>query len=254
VGALKEQIGMVGRLQNLDRQIARLRAEAEEKPRLVAEERRAVDEARARLAEAEHRVKEAHRAADRKELDVRTKEEAIQKLEGQLNTATSNKVYSELLLNIKSARMDVEKLEESILAMMDDAESLEADLERVRVEVREAEDAFRGAEKGLLAQAQEVEGRLAKKRGIRDLLAKEVDPEVLAVYERVREARKGVGIAGVDVDAEGSHFCTACQMTVTLQDISLAMAGNRLVQCRSCNRILAVEALPVPEGDEADDA
>ena len=248
---LRESLEKLVRLQALDDQVRKLRGELAEKPQLLARERKALDDARAVLAAAETKVKESHKAADRKELDVRTKEDSIKKLEGQLNQATSNKVYSELLLNIKSARMDIEKLEESILAMMDDTEALEADAERARVLVRNAEEEHNEAEKVLRGQAKEVEAKLSAKVAIRDTLAKEVDPDVLVVYDRVREARKGIGITSVEVDAEGSHFCVSCQMEVTLQDISVALAGTKLVQCRTCNRLLFVAG--VPEGNVIDE-
>ena len=57
----------------------------------------------------------------------------------------------------------------------------------------------------------------------------------------------GIGIAMLTVDRDGSHFCAACQMDVPIQEVSLALAGEKLVQCRSCNRILCVEALPAHE-------
>ena len=250
MGAKREHLERLSRLQVLDDQVRRLEAEMNEKPLLVAHERKALDEARAKLAATEKASKDAHMAADRLELDVRTKEEAIKKLDGQLNTATSNKVYSELLLNIRSARADIEKIEEQILARMDDTEALEAEVEKARVVVRNAEDEFRESEKALLAQAKEIGDRLAQRRGMRDLLAKEIDPEVLAVYERVRVSRKGIGIAMLTVDRDGSHFCAACQMDVPIQEVSLALAGEKLVQCRSCNRILCVEALPAHEARE----
>lgn len=250
MGALKEAVERVMRLQALDERIRRFRDELAEKPRLLAHDRKVLEEAKARLAEAEGKVREAHKSADRKELDVRTKEDAIKKLEGQLNTATSNKVYSELLLSIRGARADIEKLEEAILVQMDDAEALEAAAERARVEVRNAEEELREAERAVAVQVTEIEGKLQKKVAIRDLLAKEVDPEVLAVYDRVREARKGIGITAVETDAEGTHFCRSCQMTVTVQDISVALAGNRLVQCRSCNRILFLGDEPPPPPEE----
>lgn len=247
MGSKKEDLERLVRLQALDDQVRKLAAEAEEKPRLVALERKALEEAKARLAEAEKAARESHMAADRLELDVRTKEDAVKKLDGQLNTATSNKVYSELLLNIRSARADIEKIEEQILARMDDTEALEAVVEKARVVVRSAEDEFREAEKTLLAQGAEIRGRLDQRRAIRDVLAKEIDRDVLAVYDRVREARKGLGIATITVDTEGEHFCAACQMTVPIQEISQAMAADRIVQCRSCNRILCVETLPARE-------
>jgi len=244
---VREAIEKVMRLQHLDGQVRRLRDEAEEKPRVLAEERRELEAARARLAAAEGKARDAHKAADRKELDIASREEAILKLEGQLNSATSNKVYSELLLNIRSARADIEKMEEAVLGIMDDTEALEEEAERVRIEVRRAEEAYRAAEAVVTAQVKEVEAKLGGKIGLRDLLAKEIDPEVLSVYERVREARNGVGVTTVEVDAEGSHFCRSCQMEVTVQDVSVAVAGSRLAQCRSCNRILFTgEEPPVP--------
>ena len=244
MGAKSEALEKLIRLQALDEQVRKLRAELDEKPKLIAREKQQLEEARARLAAAEKKARDAHMAADRKELDVRTREAAILKVEGQLNSATSNKVYSDLLLNIRGARADIEKLEDSILGMMDEAEGLEAEVEKVRVEVRNAEDEFREAEKVFLAQSTEVEGRLVQRQGMRDLLAREVDPEVLSTYDRVREARRGIGITTVTVDGEGDHFCSACQMTVTIQDLSVALAAAKVVQCRSCNRILCVEALP----------
>lgn len=253
MGVLRDELERIVRLQVLDSQIRKLRAELEEKPKLIALERKQLEDAKARLAEAERRTRDAHKAADRKELDVRTREDSIKKLEGQLNSATSNKVYSELLLSIKSARMDIEKLEESILAMMDEAEALESEVEKARVELRNAEEEHREADRVLQGQAKEVEEKLGQKQGIRDLLATEVDPEVLTVYDRVREARKGVGVTAVEVDAEGSHFCSSCQMTVTLQDINVALGGAKLVQCRSCNRLLYVETLPAKEAEETQD-
>ena len=207
MGAVTVAVEKLVRLQVMDGRIRKLREELEERPRLLAHDRKRLEEARARLAEAEKRVVDSHKAADRKGLDVRTREESIKKLEGQMNGATSNKVYSELLLNIRSAQADIGKIEESILVHMDEAEALEADAERVRVEVRNAEEEFREAERAVGIQVKDVEGRLQKRVALRTLLASEVEPEVLTLYDRVREARRGIGITMVEVDGEGSHFC-----------------------------------------------
>jgi predicted nucleic acid-binding Zn-ribbon protein len=146
-------------------------------------------------------------------------------------------------------------MEEAILGMMDEAEAVEAEVERARVDLRNHEDGMREAEKVLQGQAKEVEDRLRAKSGMRDLLAREVDPDVLAVYDRVRVSRRGVGLATVTVDAEGAHFCSACQMTVTLQEVSVALSGQKLVQCRSCNRVLFVGTIPAGSGGaEAEEA
>ncbi|MHC4922533.1 MAG: zinc ribbon domain-containing protein [Planctomycetota bacterium] len=241
---MKESVEKLSRLQGMDSQIRRMKMELDEKPKLLAHERQMMDEAKARLAAAEARVLESHKAADRKDLEIGTRKENILKLEGQLNTATSNKVYSDLLLSIRGHKADIEKIEEDILILMDETEALEADVERVRMEVRNAEEEFNEAEKRMKAECDVVQGDLDKKQGVRDLLASEVDAEALDIYDKVRGSRAGIGITGLEVDREGTHFCKACQMNVNLQDVNVALRGKTIVQCRSCDRILFVESLP----------
>ena len=240
---IREIIGRLVRLQALDAQLRKMHAVLEELPSLLSGERADLERVRARLQAAEKKAQDAHRAADRKELDVRTREAEVLKLEGQLNNATSNKVYSDLLLAVKGHQADISRLEEVILGLMDDAEALEGEVEVVRVELRKAEESFRETEKEVSGKIAEVRVKADEKQKIRDLLASEIDPESLNIYDRVREIRNGVGIAGVEADAEGSHFCNACQMTITLQDVSVALTGGRIVQCRSCNRILVTSSL-----------
>jgi predicted nucleic acid-binding Zn-ribbon protein len=83
VGVVKDAIDRLTRLQALDSQIRKFKSELEEKPRLMGAEKKQLDDARAALVEAEKKARDAQKAADRKELDVRTKEDAIKKLEGK---------------------------------------------------------------------------------------------------------------------------------------------------------------------------
>ncbi len=245
---VKESLSSLARLQELDLQLRKLHAEADEKPGLIAHERRLLDEARAALAAAETRARDAHKAADRKELDLRSKEAEIGRLEGQLNSATSNKVYSDLLLSIRGHEAEKGKIEETILAVMDEAEELDAAVDRVRAEARRAEDEFRAAEQVVKAQEAELRERIRQKELVRTALAQEVSAEVLDVYDRIRAIRAGVGLTRVETDGSGEeHFCAACQMQVTLQDVSLALRAEKPVQCKSCQRILHVETIPTRE-------
>jgi predicted nucleic acid-binding Zn-ribbon protein len=246
----RETAEKLSRLQDLDDQVRKLRALAEEKPALVASERKAYETAKAGLAEADRKHKDGLKAADRRELDLKSREADILKLEGQLNTATSNKVYSELMLNIRSARQDVGKIEESILGLMDEAEALGAEVEKARVVVKKAEDEYRAAEKTLQAEAAAIKIQLDQKEAIRAALAKEVEPEALNVYERIRGSRKGIGITRVEAGGENQYYCTTCQMDVTVQDVTIAMRPDKIAQCRSCNRILIIDVVTEREAAE----
>jgi len=238
--AVRDSIPRLLNLMVVDARILEIRKEREEKPAALARERKTVEAARARTAEAEARLKEAQKVAGRRDLDLKSKEADIKKLDGQLNAATSNKVYSELLLSIRAHRADVEKIEEQLLGAMDETEALEQAVEKARVEQRKEEAVLRAAEKEVHAAVAVLDARLAEEDATRRGIVAAVDADILAVYERIRPARKGVAMAGV-VDG----YCRACQMEITIQDITRVMGGERLIQCKSCNRILYMDTVPV---------
>ena len=69
----------------------------------------------------------------------------------------------------------------------------------------------------------------------RDARAAAIPAEVMTVYDKVVLARGASAVAPV---TEG--YCQGCYMTVTTQDVALILKGNKLQQCKTCQRILYV--------------
>jgi hypothetical protein len=57
--------------------------------------------------------------------------------------------------------------------------------------------------------------------------------DVLRVYEHVRRAHQGRGVARLD-----RNLCLGCRISLPVSIVNRARAGNALVQCPNCERIL----------------
>jgi predicted nucleic acid-binding Zn-ribbon protein len=67
----------------------------------------------------------------------------------------------------------------------------------------------------------------------RAAIVAQVTPSVYQRYERVRKARRGIGIAEA-VDGR----CSACNMAMRLQFFQDLKKGDQIMACESCQRIL----------------
>ena len=76
-------------------------------------------------------------------------------------------------------------------------------------------------------------------------LVKTIEPRLLATFEQVAKGRKGLGIARV-VDG----LCSACRVRVRPHLYNQIRAGDQILQCESCVRILYW--LPEPQAPEGE--
>ena len=60
-----------------------------------------------------------------------------------------------------------------------------------------------------------------------------VDEDALYHYRRLVNHKDGIAVAGVS-----NYACCGCNMGLTAQTINLLMAGDKLVFCHNCGRIL----------------
>ena len=127
--------------------------------------------------------------------------------------------------------------EDALLELMVEAEDAEETLEqasglfeRVNAE-REAEIAdLQSGGKALSDQLPELHDRRAT-------LSAEYPPIALSVYESVRQLRGGQGAALVD----RRGLCQGCRLVIPTNELQRVRAGQELVQCGSCSRILIAE-------------
>jgi uncharacterized protein len=219
-------------LQNVDLEVARLKAQLEAIPKTIARIDAQLAASRKRVEDARAAVKAGEAAKRQYEQEVSSLQDKIAKFRSQSSSVKTNEQYKALLSEIAHAEGEIAAYEEKILGVMLNADSLQAQLAEAEAVLktetadieRQKADATREAEsqKAAAAQAQ------ARSRELR----KQVDESTLATYDRVLKSR-GFAVAEVL-----EHRCTACQVLLRPQVLSNIRAGQEVVHCDSCGRIL----------------
>jgi len=229
-------------LQELDRDLARMEAEASRKPGWLEVREREWKEHQARADEVAARVKEAELEFKRKELDIGAREEQAAKLEVQLNAVKTNRDFSTIKAQIEGVKADCSRVEEEAIILMTRIDELRSEQRGLRAK---AEEARKEVDDGLKMAAEDQRAAQAKLDELKRLRDERVDgiPGVaLDTYGKILKRRDGMAMAAV-VD----QACQGCNMTITTHELTLVTTGTLLVQCGYCNRILYLPKLAEPQ-------
>ncbi len=224
---------LVIRLQEIDNRLGDLTREITALPKHIAEIEK-------KLVSHERKL-EADRAAltanlkERKscESDIQSQEQKISKLKDQMLQAKTNEQYRAFQNEIEFCQKEIRKFEDRILELMSESEPLDKN-------VKAAEAALKAEKAEVEAEKQQARERTAvDEKAHRELdqeraeIVKKIAAATYQQYERVRKARRGIGIAEA-LDGR----CSACQMAIRPQFFQDLKRGDRIMACESCQRIL----------------
>lgn len=234
---MREALARLMDLQMADKAAAQAGKRREDIDRALREAEKLLAAAKAGEEAAHKALQEAKAHLHSKEMDLRQREERILTLQGKLNTATSNKEYQSILLEVGTIRAENGKVEETILLAMDESDAKDKAHEAARAKTRETEAIVRAAKAEVEAKRAAFDAEMAAAKARRDEIAASVPPEALRIYERIRGGNRQTGVAVVEVHGE---YCQGCQISITPQEYSDLVGGTRIVLCRSCQRIMVL--------------
>lgn len=129
-----------------------------------------------------------------------------------------------------------ETLEDKILAIMEQAEPVDAHLEQFAEAATTTEASLAEAEADIAKQSERIDGELAAEAAQRSDAASEVtDTDLLATYDTKRAELGGVGVARFT-----GALCEGCHLSMSAMEVDQIkkQPADALVICSSCERIL----------------
>lgn len=242
---MEKQLAALKRLQRIDEQLLQLRSRKEQLPQRVAAAERDVEQRRQNQRQTQQQLQDHRREIDRQELQLRSCEDQIARLRRQLSQVKTNREYQALLTEIQSLEADKGRLEEAVLVALTEVDDLNARLEALSGEIRAAEEEVEAVRRAVAREAEELQNRIADLERDRQAVASLIDPDNLAVYERLHG-----GIRGRVVVAVRNEHCQGCHMPLTPQTINELLTNRNLITCLHCGRILYLDETP-EAGEEA---
>ena len=222
------------RLQKIDTQLDQINNRLAEIDRILSEDND--------LRLAEERFQNAKNHLFKMQQTLKQKEEEVQAQRIKIETNESS-LYGGKVRNPK----ELQDLQIDITSLKKRLSTLEDEQLEIMLEVEIAENEFGQAQKDLhQAQADHVnrtsslageQNQLIKSKdhliSERNPLLNSVVPENLAIYQTLREQKKGVAVVSVEDES-----CTACGTTIRPAEIQAARSPQKIAFCSSCNRIL----------------
>src|SRR5688572_1530545 len=193
---------------------------------------------RARLDAAKTSLDLSQKTRRQKEVEVQDLEGKRSKYKGQLMEVKTNKEYTAMLHEIEGVEREIRTREDQILAEMEKAVGLGAEVKREEELFKRDEVSHKQQLAALDAEGKALEERRQTLGRERDEVAATVSPDLLELFHRVARLR------GVAVAEAREGMCQECHLKLRLQQYAEIKHNDEIVQCPACNRILWYDPPP----------
>jgi predicted nucleic acid-binding Zn-ribbon protein len=183
--------------------------------------------------------------ADRLEMELKTRDEAILKLRAGLNVAKTNKEYAAVLTQLNTTKADNSKIETQILELMKAIETDEAECANIQDQIDEQKQKLEQIRKEAEQLAAKYESEIEDIQTEWDQASQAIPAEPLELFNRVAETYDGEALAVVERQAgkTETYTCGGCFMGVPAESVNVLMTKDDIIRCPNCTRILVLESL-----------
>jgi predicted nucleic acid-binding Zn-ribbon protein len=222
------------RLQTLDSEIDVRRGRVRELNAALAQDE-SLRRAQAQTADLENRLHpQESRAADLN-LEIQSIAEQTSQLNDRLYSGKggSPKELEDIQHKIAERKRRRAHLEDDLLETMIQIEELQESLDQAQHELHDIETAWNAEQKNLNDEMKRLKHEVRSLKAERQEAAKQLNAEILDVYETLRVEKKGQAVAVLE---NGS--CSVCRVGQTENIVKLVRQDQQLVKCTTCGRIL----------------
>lgn len=220
-------------LQERDARVSALTAELDALPRQIAAVEQEVAARTAKFEEIKLRTRQIE--ADRKkiDLDVQSKQGAISRYKSQQQQTRKNEEFAALNHEIEHAEKEISALEDSELELMEAYDKGLAAVAEAQKELTLFQEKAKGKKADLEKRAAAAAAELIAAEEKQAAAEQAVPDDAVPRYRRILKSKKDVAIVPIRGGA-----CGGCHMKLTSQTVLTARAGEGLVACENCGRLV----------------
>jgi len=233
----KEQLSVFLELQKIDFRIFSLEKELAKVPEEKKSHEASFQDKKKSLQTSEEELKNLQMRLKERENELQTKEENIKKYESQQMQVKTNKEYSALTHEINGLKADCSVFEDEILKLMDEIEGQQKSVAQDRADIGEEEKVFHSQMSAMDKKLEEGKKEIAQLNKGRAGYISNVEKGTLGVYDKILKKRDGLAVTLLR-----GHSCGGCNTFLTPQTVNEILAGEKMINCETCGRILYQEA------------
>ncbi len=195
-------------------------------------------ELQARLATLETTMKSSFAARDNADSEIIGLKEKQVKYKSQQLEVKTNKQYDALTREMEHAAGSIVKLEKEMAELETTATVARNEIETVKVQLEDLGRQLEEKRVDLAEVSKSTEDEELKYTHERQKVVARIERDDLAVYERIRKAKKGKAVVPVK---KGS--CGGCFNKVPPQKLLELRQNNSLYTCEHCGRIIVSDGI-----------
>ena len=229
-------------LQRLETIITEARTAIALQPQKLAALDARLNEARSAVESAKDQLKANGDRRRELEKDVAVYQGRLTKFKDQLSQVKTNREYQAMQHEIATAQSDLGAVEEKVLERMMEADEIAAEAKRAEAALAARSKEIEAEKKTLTQELAATETSLRESTDARAALVKALEPRLVALFDQVARARKGVAICTATRDG----LCSLCHVRLRPSVFQQVRHNDTIVQCESCQRVLYWVPPPPP--------
>jgi uncharacterized protein len=246
---MQARIENLVKLQAVEVERAKLVQAARELPSHISQAEAALATMQAKSAAASDALNREENLRNRLEREIAGHRQKAARYKAQQDTVTTPAQAAAIEHEVQFAEREIERLENEEFASLERTETEEGTLAAARAQVEELAADLEKTRELVASKKKEIDQRQAALASDREMLRKEIEPELLTKFDRIA-ATRGTGIARAE-----NQQCMGCRMGVRPQ-VWNQLRDGELLSCDSCGRLLywdpAMAAAPkTPQPDPA---
>ena len=192
----------------------------------ISDFEQSLEENRATLTESELEQKSL-------ELEIESNRLELEKYQSQMKVIKTNKEYDALIAEIDAKKTEIADKEERVLTLMSRLDELRESIGEFKSGLEDSKANNAEQLETLRAQESTLQAKIDEKMKVRKNVAKDINRQIISIYERVRKGKGGLVVVPVRKKA-----CGGCFKQIPPQRIQEIRRGDRIFSCESCGRIV----------------
>ncbi len=230
------------RLQQLESAIADAKVTIASHPQRIAASDLRLQEAKQAVESAKRRLKDSQDARRVLEKDAAVYQGRLTRFKDQLSAVKTNREYQAMQHEIATAQQELGAAEEKVLERMMEGDALAAEIKNVEAVLATRQKEGETEKKALDAELTTTEQALKDNIAARAALITELPRPLVALFEQVAKARRGVAMCTATRDG----LCSVCHVRLRPPVFQQVRHNDSIVQCEVCHRILYYVPPPQP--------
>ncbi|MEL6497671.1 MAG: hypothetical protein AAF937_05460 [Planctomycetota bacterium] len=236
------QIDKLLAVYKIERQLRGLQSRLRTAERFLQEQERQLSGLGSQRESLESQLRQLEASAREREGEMALLDARIEKQRQQMNTASTNKEYQALLVEVNGQKVERGRVEEEAIELLEKVDQVKAELDGTSQQHTDREKIRDVAASDRAQRSEEIKDRVAELEKERERVAGEVDARTLSSLERLLEERDEDAMASIEVLDKRRHeiACTACMMTLPVEQLNSLLSGV-LTNCPSCGCFLYLD-------------